>query len=844
MAGDDYRLPRTVAPTRYQLHLEPDLDAATFTGLARIDLDVADDVLEITCNAIELEITEAQIETQEGRTSSATWTYDEALERVTFTFAEPVSIGEAVLHVRYQGILNDQLHGFYRSTFVDAEGQRRTIATTQFEATDARRAFPCWDEPDRKAVFEVTLTVPGDLAAYSNSPVVAERVLDDGRRELTYAPTMKMSTYLVAFVVGPFEATAPVDVDGVPLRVVYPVGKGHLATFALEIGAFALRYFSEYFAIAYPGDKLDLVAIPDFAFGAMENLGCVTFRETALLADPAQASRLSLERIVDVVAHEIAHMWFGDLVTMGWWEGIWLNEAFATFMEVSCTDAFRPEWQRWVSFGIEKEMAMAIDGLHTTRPIEYEVRSPDDANGMFDVLTYEKGGSVLRMLQQYLGEDAFRDGVRLYLQRHRYANAVTVDLWNAIEEASGQPVRQIMDTWILQGGHPIVTIDGGVVTQAPFAYGPKGDGAASAIGETWEVPVLARSLTSGATTKVLLGTSPVDLELGREAVLLNAGGSGVYRSAYAAADAAALVPRLAELSPLERANLLNDAWAATQAGQMDLEAFFALGGALGDDGEPSTWQSVIRALQMCSRIIDDENRAVLEAATVRLLGAKAAALGWEPVAGEDERTPNLRASLLGALGTLGGDRATIDAALSRFDATDPINPDLVQCVLEIVGDQGRAGDYDRVLEHHHHAPTPQLEVQYLQALAGFGTAELAERTFELCRSEVRTQDAPFVLGAAIANPATGAATWGRIAAHWEELLGRFPANAHSRMVSTVSTLYAHPTVASEAIAFLTAHPVATGQQSVKQSLERLANNLAFAERIRPTLVEVLRRVAS
>jgi len=240
--------------------------------------------------------------------------------------------------------------------------------------------------------------VPEHLAAYSNSPVISETSNGDGTRTVVYGPTMKMSTYLVAFVVGPFEETAAVDVDGIPLRVVYPKGKGHLAPFSLEIGAFALRFFSEYFDIAYPGEKLDLVAIPDFAFGAMENLGCVNFRETALLADPENTSRIALERIVDVVAHEIAHMWFGDLVTMGWWEGIWLNEAFATFMESICTDHFRPEWKKWVSFNPSRDMAFTVDGQHSTRPIEYEVISPNDCRGMFDILTYTNGCAVLRML--------------------------------------------------------------------------------------------------------------------------------------------------------------------------------------------------------------------------------------------------------------------------------------------------------------------------------------------------------------------------------------------------------------------------------------------------------------
>ena len=316
------------------------------------------------------------------------------------------------------------------------------------ESTDARRAFPCFDEPAFKATFEVTLVIDDHLAAYSNSPIVDETPEPGGRKRVHFGPTMVMSTYLVAFVVGPLGHTDPVDVDGVPLRVVHPLGKGHLTEFALEVGAHALRFFTEYFGIPYPGDKVDMVAIPDFAAGAMENLGCITYRESALLVDPATAARVELERIADVVCHEMAHMWFGDLVTMKWWNGIWLNEAFATFMEVLAVDAFRPDWQRWVSFGVEREAAMAVDGLHATRPVEFPVGRPEEAEGMFDVLTYQKGGSVLRMLEQFIGPDVFREGIHDYLVTHSYANTETRDLWDALgalERPAGVPHHGHLD---------------------------------------------------------------------------------------------------------------------------------------------------------------------------------------------------------------------------------------------------------------------------------------------------------------------------------------------------------------------------------------------------------------
>ncbi len=406
----DFRLPRDVVPTRYELAIAPDLSAATFVGHERIELDVTSTTRSIVCNATELQIANATLSGPDDSLHRVDLdiSFDEDLERVTFTSPRQVMPGAYVLECDFAGVLNDKLRGFYRSTFRDEDGEEHVIATTQFESTDARRAFPCWDEPDRKAVFSISLEVDADLLAISNGAERCVTELPGGKRRLEFTDTIPMSSYLVAFVVGPLEATDAVDVDGIPLRVVHTAGKGRLTAFALEAGAHALRYYTEYFDQPYQGDKLDLVAIPDFAFGAMENLGCVTFREVALLTDPANSARNELERVAGVVEHELAHMWFGDLVTMGWWNGIWLNEAFATYMALCCLDDFKPEYQCWVGFSRDREMALSLDGLHTTRPIEFPVRTPDEVDAMFDDLTYEKGGSLLRMLEQYLGMERFR----------------------------------------------------------------------------------------------------------------------------------------------------------------------------------------------------------------------------------------------------------------------------------------------------------------------------------------------------------------------------------------------------------------------------------------------------
>ena len=622
--SEAFRLPRTVEPEKYQIEIEPNVATATFSGTLAIDAVVHEPVEVVVMNAAELAMSDVEIRSAGGETLRCDVQFDDDLEQVSFRPSAALPTGPCTITCRFSGTLNDKLRGFYRSTYTGPDGENRTMATTQFESVDARRAFPCFDEPDFKAVFEVTLTVDSDLEAISNSPIVSSEQVGEKRR-VRFSPTMKMSTYLVAFVVGQLESTETFDVDGVPLRVVTTPGKSALGTYALEVGAFALRFFTQYFNIPYPGEKVDLVAIPDFAAGAMENLGCITFRDTALLINPDEASRTELERVADVISHELAHMWFGDLVTMGWWEGIWLNEAFATFMEMLCVDEFRPSWDRWVGFAPSREAALTIDAVHSTRPIEYPVGPPKEAEGMFDLLTYEKGASVLRMLEQHIGPDVFRDGVRTYLKEHAYGNTVTTDLWDALEDASGAPVRDMMNTFILQGGHPLVSLKGDVLTQQPFASGPAPAGVTSSIGSDRVVPVAVRALPGesgpGAPARhLVLEDEPVTLPEAHEGLaIVNAGGWGVFRVGYEASHRLALAEHFPELSALERAELIADTWATTLAGHSALREFLLVASHLGPEPDPVPWMSVSAALGLSNRIAREDDQAPLHEAVAALV---------------------------------------------------------------------------------------------------------------------------------------------------------------------------------------------------------------------------------
>jgi puromycin-sensitive aminopeptidase len=849
-------LPRTVEPLTYRIEIEPDVGSASFSGTVSIDVMVHEAVQELVLNAAELAISDVEVRPEGGGLIGCSVTFNDELEQVIFRPPAELAPGPCTVSCRFTGTLNNKLRGFYRSTYTDAAGETHTIATTQFESVDARRAFPCWDEPDRKAVFEITLIIERDVEAFSNSPIIGKVRVGDKHR-VSFSPTMKMSTYLVAFIVGQLETTETVDVDGVPLRVVFTPGKRGLAYFALDVGAFALRFFTDYFNIPYPGDKVDLVAIPDFAAGAMENLGCITFRDTALLIDPANAARAELERVADVIAHELAHMWFGDLVTMGWWEGIWLNEAFATFMETLCVDAFRPSWDRWVSFAPTRDAALAIDGLHATRPIEYPVGPPKEAEGMFDLLTYEKGCSVLRMLEQHIGADVFRDGVRTYLKAHAYGNTVTNDLWDALENASGAPVRDVMNTFILQGGHPLVSLSGQTLSQQPFAFGPVPVGTASSIGDTWNVPVAVRALTDagqpGAPTRnLVLDGKPVELEeAGQGLAVVNAGGWGVFRVGYEPDHSTALAAHLPQLTPLERSNLFTDTWATTLAGHSALVEFLQLAAHLGLEPDPTPWVPVGAALTLSRRFVADEDLPDLRHAVAGLIGPLHAHLGFDAKKGEGDRTPTLRSLAIHLMGTVGADQGVRTEAARRFDASpigggdgDPIPADIETATLAVVAQLVRPEDYEALLKRYRTAATPQEELRSLIALSMFPDVDLCLRTFEMALSEVRSQNGFVVISSLLANRVCGQAIWKRMTESWDFMLERFPKNAHSRMIESISTLCADADFAAAVIKFLNDHPLASGPRRVTQSIERLGVNVGFAARERGRLGDSLRAVTS
>jgi puromycin-sensitive aminopeptidase len=838
-----YRLPRTVTPSAYRLTFEPDLGAARFDGAASIDVSVHEPVTEVIVNANELTVHGGSLTAGARTIAIEKVVPDPEAERVTLALAETAGPGAWTLDLTFAGELNDKLVGFYRSVYTDDDGAEHSIATTHFEATDARRAFPCWDEPDVKATFQITLVVDEGLTALANGPEVAREPVGGGRVRVTFAPTMVMSTYLVCMVVGRLVVTEPVDARGVPIRVACSPGKEHLATYALETALYSLNWFGDYYGIPYPDAKLDQVAIPDFAQGAMENLGLVTYRETLLLIDPATATPAELLEVAETVAHELAHMWFGDLVTMRWWNGIWLNEAFATFMSFRCVDAMRPDWRVWDSFARNRANAFEVDALETTRTIEFPVHSPDDASGMFDILTYTKGGAVLRMLEQWLGEDRFRDGIRRYLRIHAHGNTETHDLWDAIEAETGEPVRRVMDAWIFQEGYPAISaaLDGGdvVFTQRRFIPSNPDDTT------TWPVPLIVRQIHDGGeqVDRVLVEAEGLRLPLASPdaVVVANAGGASFVRAFYDDDLRARLDGRIHELlSPVERQCLVDDAWSAVVAGQAGAGSFIDLVSGFSTEDDPGVWGAIIAGLGWCDRFITGEPRGRLRDVVRDLVRPAFDRLGWDPRHEDTDRDLELRGDLIEALGVLGDDpetQAQAREAESLARGGGDVSPAVAAAAVRVVATTGGASEFDAFAARYREARTPQEEDRYLYALARFRDPALMDRALEMALTDdVRSQNTPFLLAYATFNRDLGPQAFRFITERWDELTSRI---AHSNVIALAMGLryLSDPETVELAQAFFAEHDIPQNHLMLQQLLERQRVVAAMRERVSAELTE-------
>jgi aminopeptidase N len=743
------RLPETAIPSSYDLKFEPNLAQATFTGDETIHVRVLKATSTITLNAVDIAVQEASV-TAAGNTQRAQVELDAAKEQVTLKVPQRIPAGNADVHIRYTGTLNDKNRGFYLS-----KTPRRRYAATQFESTDARRAFPSFDEPAYKAVFNVTLVVDKGDTAISNGSIVSDTPgPSEGKHTIKFSPTPKMSSYLVAMVVGDFVCREG-GADGIPMRVCSIPEEKEMTDFALEASENILKFYNRYYSIKYPYHKLDHIVLPDFGPGAMENVGAITYRDTAMLIDPKTASYDAKRTVASVIAHEMAHQWFGDLVTAQWWNDIWLNEGFATWMAFKPLEAWKPEWHEDQNEIRGTLQALNTDSIASVRPIRANADTPGEIQELFDGIAYGKAASVLRMVEAYVGPEVFRRGVNAYLQKHSYANATAEDFWTQIAQTSGKPVDKIMKSFTEQAGAPLISVksacSGGrtQVTLRQDRYIADAQMLAAGSPQVWTVPVSLRSsdgkpvyhlLTQREETFSVPGCS--------EWVDANAGGRGYYRTNYDAQAFAKMRDAvLKAFSPEVRLRMPSDAWAMVQVGKMDIGDYLELLRAM--QGERS--REIVRVMNSRINDIHDQvvapaDRPALEKWVRGQLKPIASDLQESTSAANAGERDALRSDIFEVLARDGRDPELVSKARATVDdyMKDPasVNPELAEKALAVAASNGDAALYDKYVAHLATAKTPQEYNAYLRSLGRFPDKELAKRTFDIILGpDVKSQNA-------------------------------------------------------------------------------------------------------
>ena len=856
----DVRLPTGVRPARYVLTLTPDLENFTFTGVESIDIEVQESTNRVTLHALELQISSCDVTLGDGATiPSMSIDLSERSETATITFGAAIPAGSATLHLRFTGTLNDQLRGFYRSQYAGPDGQTKYLATTQFEATDARRAFPCWDEPAVKATFDVTLVVPENLAAICNTAEASVTPMSGGLKAVRFKESPRMSTYLLAFIVGDLASVQDRAPNGTLVRVWATRGREEQGRLALENAIGILNFFNNYFGISYPLEKLDHIAIPDFAAGAMENWGAITYRETALLYDPVNSAAFTRQRILEVVAHEMAHMWFGDLVTMEWWDDLWLNESFASWIGDKAVDSLYPDWQMWTQFvSHDTNGGLSLDGLRNSHPIEVPVYDPAQIRELFDAISYNKGAAVLRMLEDYIGEASFRRGLQAYLAKHQYANARTEDLWLALGEASGMPVPDVMATWIRQTGFPLLHARAEQegddvklsVTQRRFLYEHLLDDREDDP-TLWKVPVTAarpnvepaRFLMEGREAEAALGHGA----LAREGwTKVNAGQTGFYRVNYTPEDWDKLQEAVLklELPAIDRLGLQNDAYALARGGYLPATRFLSLAESYQNETDATVWTDLAVNLGGIENLILQQPYLdKLDAFGRNLFRDIVRRVGWDATPNEGQLDAILRST---ALSMAGGyeDPEVIAEAKARFtrflDNPSSLHPDIRGIVVGIVGQEGDRALFDTLWDLARKADLQEEKLRFLRGTTRFKQPELLLTTLERSMNpeDIRSQDTVTVIGAVAGNRIGRELAWDFIKENWAELDRRYGRGGFA-IASLVGITGGFTSLdkAQEVEEFFATHPAPSAARTIQQSLERIRINAKWLERNSGSLAE-------
>ena len=850
------RLPQTIQPEQYTLALSPDLKAASFAGRESIEITVRQPAGEITLNALDIHFDRVSA-TAGGKEYPATVSSDLPKQQATLHFSEPIPVGKATLKIRYTGILNSKLRGFYLS-----KTSKRNYAVTQFEATDARRAFPCFDEPAFKATFSVSLTVDDGDTAISNTKIISDTPAGAGKHTLKFGTTPKMSTYLVAFLVGDFQCVAG-ESDNTPIRVCTVPGDQQDGRFALSAAEFVLHYYNNYFGIQYPLPKLDMIAIPDFEAGAMENFGAITYRETDLLIDEKTASLAAKKRVASVVAHEMAHQWFGDLVTMQWWNNLWLNEGFATWMANKPVAAWKPSWLISQDVAGDLDTTLNYDAQPTTRTIRANASTPDQINEMFDGIAYGKAGAVLGMVEHYLGEEKFRQGVHNYLAAHLYSNATAEDFWNAQTKTSGKPINQIMGSFVVQPGVPLLTFsapeNGSVQVSESrfFITGPQTIDAS----KKWMIPVCFHTpVGNGSQSRQsceILNSLEESLKIPPRAVLYgNAAGKGYYRSLYPRSVQTRIFSVLEKsFTPEERIVIAGDQWALVHTGQRDVGDYLNIVEATKGDVNPEVLRTAVETPQAGSSTLNGKLQTILD--DIASESDQDQFRAWidqefhplyeklhavtEHGGSQDQR--ERLAILFTLLGRTGKDKAVIAEAqqFTQKYVRDPasVDPILATTVATVAAANGDASLYEQVMKLHRTANDPTIRTRALYLLAAFEAPSLVKRTLDFIVSgKVRNQDSVSLLSTLLKNSSTRALTWQYIQENWTKVQAQFTPSNGVRLVTAAGN-FCQAGDAEKVGQFFSTHHVVSSDRALKQAEEKINGCVNLREQQGPQLAQWL-----
>ncbi|MCV0366871.1 MAG: M1 family metallopeptidase [Nitrosopumilus sp.] len=825
-----------ITPINYALTFEPDLKKFTFNGAESITADCTKATNSISMNCAELKITSCTVKSGEKIIKSTPIPHEKK-EELQIKLGEKIK-GKVIINLEFQGILNDRLLGFYRSQY-QQNGKTKYLATSQFEAADARRAFPCWDEPEAKATFEISIIADNKFTAISNMPVKSKKKIGN-KTIYNFEKTPIVSTYLIYLGVGEFEYLVG-KIGKTQIRVVTTKGNKSKGKFSLELGKKLLTSYEKYFGIKYPLPKLDLIAVPDFAAGAMENWGAITFRETILLYDPKTSSTRTKQYIAEVISHEIAHQWFGNLVTMKWWNDLWLNESFATFMATKFVDKFYPEWDLWNQF-VEDAMnvAMGLDSLKTTHPIDVKVNSPAEIREIFDAISYDKGGCILRMLEHYVGEPNFQKGLKKYLSDFKYTNAEGQDLWNAIGKASGMPVSSMVNTWLKQPGFPLIEInqDGNTLKLKQKRYLLEPDKKFSK--GLWHIP-LSLGLEDEISKKLFTQKSlSVKLPPNTIGFVANYGRKGFYRVKYDEGillDLKMLVDEK-RVPGIDRWAIQNDLFSLCVSGDDQVRNYLDFSDAYFD--EDSYLASVNVAHNLASlyfRAFDEKFAEEIRSYAVNYFRKILFNLGWETKKSDKHTDALLRSFVISALGKMNDDEVT-EEALKRYKkfliSPNSISPDLVEPICSIAAWNGNSKTHVELTKLYKNAKTMEEKLRFLGAMCSFKDKKLLLKSLDFSQTpNVRSQNMQLPIMKVAANPYGDKVLWPWLKKNWKKLNKKVGHGnpLFNRIVASISSV-ADDSMEKEIKKFFRDNPTPGTERTQTQTLERIRINSKLLRRMR------------